>query len=60
MKYIIQIFSLYIIAVIIQPKWLIDENASIFRNEIWFKPPIAPTRVEIIINTIIIEFISIK
>lgn len=34
---------------IIHPKWLIEENANNFRNEVWFKPPIEPINVEIII-----------
>ena len=50
MKYIIHKFEPIIIAVNIHPIWLIDENERIFRNEIWFKPPIAPINAEEIIT----------
>lgn len=40
------------IAKIIQPKLLIDENAINLRSEVWFNPPIAP----IIIFKIIIKY----
>jgi len=31
------------------PKWLIEEKAIIFRKDVWFKPPIAPIKIEKII-----------
>lgn len=34
---------------IIHPKWLIEEYASNFRKDVWFKPPIAPIIAERII-----------
>lgn len=46
-------FSLIIIAVIIHLKWLIDEYAINFRNEVWFNPPIAPNILDKIIVKII-------
>lgn len=52
-KYMTHKFSLEIIAANIQPKWLIDEKAIIFRNEVWFKPPNDPINTEIIITEII-------
>jgi len=33
----------------IQAKWLIEENAKILRNDVWFNPPIAPTIADRII-----------
>jgi hypothetical protein len=33
----------------IHPKWLIEEKAINFRRDVWFKPPIAPTKIEKII-----------
>lgn len=33
----------------IQPKWLIEEKAIIFRKEVWFSPPIAPIKIDKII-----------
>lgn len=39
-----------IIVEINHPKWLMEENAKIFRNEDWFKPPIAPTIIDVIIK----------
>jgi hypothetical protein len=41
-----------IIAISIQPVWLIDEYVRIFRIDVWLRPPIAPTIVDarIIIN----------
>lgn len=43
-------FSLKIIAVIIQPIWLMDEKARSFRKEVWFNPPMAPIKVDKIIK----------
>lgn len=40
-------FSLKIMAVIIHPMWLIEEKANSFRKEVWFKPPMAPIKVDI-------------
>jgi len=39
--------SLVINAINIQPVWLMDEYVRIFRIEVWFNPPIAPTIVDI-------------
>lgn len=50
MKYIIHKFSLNIIAINIQPIWLIEEKAINFRKEVWFKPPKAPINIERIMN----------
>lgn len=33
----------------IHPKWLIEEKAINLRREVWFNPPIAPTKIEKII-----------
>lgn len=33
---------MHIIALNIQPRWLIEENVIIFRNEVWFNPPKEP------------------
>lgn len=41
---------MFIIAINIQPKWLIEEKAINLRREVWFNPPKAP----IIIDKIII------
>lgn len=38
--------SLFIIAISIQPKWLIEENAINLRNEVWFNPPKAPIIID--------------
>lgn len=46
-------FSLLIIPAIIQPKWLIEENANNFRREVWLIPPILPNNIEEIIMKII-------
>lgn len=35
---------------VIHPKWEIDENAKIFRIEVWLIPEIAPIKAEIIAN----------
>lgn len=32
-----------IMALSIQLKWLIEENAKILRRDVWFKPPEDPT-----------------
>lgn len=42
-------FSLISIFPINQPKWLIEEKAMSLRSEVWFKPPIAPTKIDKII-----------
>jgi len=47
-KYIHHIDSLNINAIIIHPIWLIEEKEINFRNEVWFNPPIAPIKVDII------------
>lgn len=40
-----------VIDLIIHPRCLIDEYARICRSDVWFKPPIAPTIIPIIITT---------
>lgn len=39
-------------AKIIHLIWLIEEKAIIFRKEIWFNPPIAPIKADIIMKII--------
>jgi hypothetical protein len=47
-------------AINIHPVWLMDEYVRIFRIEVWFNPPIAPTIVDIRMILSVNVLISIK
>lgn len=60
MKYNSHTVSLTIKDLIIHPRWLIDEYAKICRNDVWFKPPIAPIMIleMVIINIKVLHWIQ--
>lgn len=42
---------MFIIAINIQPKWLMEEKAINLRKDVWFNPPNAPIIIDKIIAT---------
>jgi hypothetical protein len=59
-KYIIHKLSPPSIAANIQPVWLIDEYVRIFRKDVWFIPPIAPTIIDVIIIILVMRLVFIR
>jgi hypothetical protein len=47
MKYMNHKLSPPVIAINIQPVWLIDEYVRIFRSDVWFIPPVDLTRTDV-------------